>query len=254
MKSLHKTLDILDTIAEKGPVGIHDISVITGYPPSTIHRIISTLVERRYLRQDPATKKYSISLKFLELGNKVQEQFDVAAISLPYLQRLLIETEESANLAVQDGDEVVYLNHAKSEKSLLKIFTTLGARAPLYSTGVGKMFLSQWNKSDLDLYLQRTHRQPFTPNTLVSRNDILDELDRITAVGYAVDNQEMETGVRCVAAIVLDHFGQAIAAVSISGPALRITPDKIENFAEKVKHCALAISQELGYLPTSKLM
>jgi DNA-binding IclR family transcriptional regulator len=254
MKSLHKTLDIIDTVAEKGPVGIHDIFVITNYPHSTIHRIISTLVERRYLRQDPATKKYSISLKFLELGNRVQEQFDVAAISRPHLQRLMIETEESANLAIQDGDEVVYLNHAKSEKSLLKIFTTLGARAPLYSTGVGKMFLSQWNKSDLDLYLQRTHRQPFTPNTLVSRNDILDELDRIKALGYAVDNEEMETGVRCVAAIVLDHSGQPVAAVSISGPALRITPDQIENFSEKVKQHALAISQELGYLTTSKLI
>ena len=137
---------------------------------------------------------------------------------------------------------------------MLKIFTTLGARTPLYSTGVGKMFLSQWNQSDLDLYLQRTDRKPFTPNTLVSRDDILDELARITAVGYAVDNEERETGVRCVAAIVLDHFGKAVGAVSISGPALRITPDRIENFAEKVKHCALAISQELGYLPTTKLM
>ncbi len=254
MKSLHKTLDILDLIAEKGPVGIHDIFVITNYPHSTIHRIISTLVERRYLRQDSATKKYSISLKFLELGNKVQEQFDVAAISHPHLQRLMIETEESANLVIQDGDEVVYLNHAKSEKSMIKIFTTLGARTPLYSTGVGKMFLSQWNKSDLDLYLQRTDRKPFTPNTLVSRNDILDELDRIKALGYAVDNEEMETGVRCVAAIILDYFGKAIGAVSISGPALRITPDQIENLAEKVKHCALAVSQELGYLPTPKLM
>lgn len=249
MKSLHKTLDIIDTIAENGPVGIHDISVITGYPPPTIHRITSTLVERRYLRQDPATKRYLISLKFLALGTQVQEQFDVAAISRPHLQRLMIETEESANLAIQDGDEVVYLNHVKSEKSMLKIFTTLGARTPLYSTGVGKIFLSHWNKSDLDLYLQRTDRKPFTPNTLVNRDDILDDLARITAVGYAVDNEEMETGVRCVAAIVLDHIGKAIAAVSISGPALRIIPDRIENFAEKVKRCSLAISRELGYMP-----
>lgn len=247
MKSLHKSLDIIETIAEHGQASIREIAAETGFPPATIRRIASTLVERRYLKQDPIAKTYAISLQFLKLGYRAQEQIDVSAISLPHLRRLMIETEESANLAIQDGDEVVYLNHVKSEKSMLKIFTQLGARAPLYTTGVGKMFLSRWSKSELDSYLQRTDRKSFTPNTLVSRNEIIEELARISKMGCAVDNEEMEVGVRCVAAIVLNHSSQAVAAVSISGAALRITTDRIQYFGEKVKQCALAISYELGY-------
>jgi DNA-binding IclR family transcriptional regulator len=130
---------------------------------------------------------------------------------------------------------------------MLKIFTQLGTRVPLYSTGVGKILLSQWSKTDLDSYLKRTQLIPYTPHTLVSRTQILKDLDRISARGFAVDNEEMEEGVRCVAALVFDHRRQIAAAVSISGAAMRITPDRIENFGEKVKQCALDISRGLGF-------
>ncbi len=96
MKSLHKTLDIIEVVAERGAVGIRELSSITGFPPTTIHRITSTLVKRQYLNQDPITKTYALSLRFLELGARVEEQFDIAAIAGPYLQRLRTETEESA--------------------------------------------------------------------------------------------------------------------------------------------------------------
>jgi len=249
MKSLNKTLDIIETIAEHGQAGIREISSRTGFPPPTIHRIASTLVKRLYLSQDPVTKTYALSLRFLELGTIVQEQFDLSAISRPHLRRLMIETEESANLAILDGDEVVYLEQVKNDKSILKIFTRLGARAPLYTTGVGKMFLSQWSESDLDAYLMRTHIKSYTPNTLVSRDEIRKEMALISAKGYSVDNEEMETGVRCVATLVFGHNHEPAAAVSISGAAIRITPDRIDYFGEKVRECALAISRELGYNP-----
>ncbi len=249
MKSLHKTLDIIEVVAERGAVGIRELSSITGFPPTTIHRITSTLVKRQYLDQNPITKTYALSLRFLELGTRVEEQFDISAIAGPYLQRLRTETEESANLAILDGDEVVYVQQAKSEKSMLKIFTRLGARAPVYTTGVGKIFMSQWKESKLDSYLQRVDRRAYTPNTLVSRAAIMAELARISTTGFAVDNEEMETGVRCVAALVFDYTGKAVAAVSISGAALRITPERIEYFGGKVKQCTEAISTKLGYKP-----
>jgi DNA-binding IclR family transcriptional regulator len=247
MKSLFKTLDIIETIAENGRLGIREISTKTGFPPATIHRIATTLVKRRYFRQDPITKTYSLSFRFMELGTRVQEQFDLSAISRPHLQRLMTETEESANLAILDGDEVVYLEQVKNDKSILKIFTRLGARAPLYTTGVGKMFMSQWREAEIDAYLMRTHIESRTPNTLVNRDDIRKEMALISAKGYSVDNEEMETGVRCVAAPVFDHNRQPVAAVSISGAAIRITPDRIGFFEAKVRRCAMAISSELGY-------
>jgi DNA-binding IclR family transcriptional regulator len=247
MKSLNKALDIIDAVSKLGSAGIREISLKTGFPPATTHRIASTLVKRRFFNQDPVTKNYSLSLRFLELGTRVQQQFDLPTIARPHLKKLMSETGESANLAIWDGDSVVYLDQVQNDTSMLKIFTRLGTRVPLYSTGVGKMLLSQWSKPELDLYLKRTQLIPFTPNTLISRTQILKELDKISARGFAVDNQEMEEGVRYVAALVFNHKRQVAAAVSISGAAMRITPDRIENFGEKVKQCALDISRDLGF-------
>ena len=247
MKSLHKALDIIDAVSKLGSAGIREISSKTGFPPATTHRIASTLVKRRFFNQDPVTKNYSLSLRFLELGTKVQQRFDLPSIARPHLQKLMSETGESANLAIGDDDSVVYLDQVQNDNSMLKIFTRLGTRVPLYSTGVGKMLLSRWSETELDAYLKRTQLTPYTPYTLVSRTQILKELDRISTRGFAVDNEEMEEGVRCVAALVFDHRQQVTAAVSISGAAMRITPDRIENFGEKVKKCALDISQDLGF-------
>jgi DNA-binding IclR family transcriptional regulator len=109
------------------------------------------------------------------------------------------------------------------------------------------MLLSHWSRTELDSYLKRTRLTPHTPNTLVSRSKILKELDRISTRGFSVDNEEMEAGVRCVAALVFDHRQQMVAAISISGAAMRITPERIENIGKKVKQCALDISRDLGF-------
>jgi DNA-binding IclR family transcriptional regulator len=247
MKSLTKALDIIDAVAKLGSAGIREISSITGFPPATTHRIAATLVKQHYFNQDPVTKHYSLALRFLELGSMVQQQFDLPTVARPHLQHLMSETGESANLAIWDDDSAVYLDQVQSDKSMLKIFTRLGTRVPLYSTGVGKMLMSRWSKSELDSYLKRTKLISYTPNTLVSRSKIVKELDRIAERGFAVDNEEMEEGVRCVAALVFDHKQQVVAAVSISGAALRITPSRIDDFGAKVKQCAYDISHDLGF-------
>lgn len=247
MKSLNKALDIIDAVSKLGSAGIRDISSMTGFPSTTVHRIAATLVQRQYFNQDPVTKYYSLSLRFLELGTKVQQQFDLPTIARPHLQKLMSETGESANLVILDGDSAMYLDQVQSNKSMLKIFTQLGTRVPLYSTGVGKLFLSRWSKAELDSYLKRTQLSRHTPNTLTSRSKILNELEQISARGFSVDNEEMEAGVRCVAALVFDHQQQVVAAISISGAAMRITPERIKDLGKTVKQCALDISRDLGF-------
>ncbi len=250
MKSLHKVLDTIETVADLGQVGIRELSAKTGFPPPTIHRILATLVERRYLKQDPVSKSYALSFRFLELATKVQQQFNLTSVARPHLERLMIETRESVNLAVQDGDHVVYLDSAHSNYSMLQLFTKPGARVPLYATGVGKVFLSLWDESDVREYLKRTDRIRFTSRTLVEQEKLLFELNRVRDQGFAVDDQEMENGVRCVAAPVRDHNGTNTAAVSISGTTVRMTRDRIEELGKQVKRCAAAISREMGYRPT----
>ena len=161
----------------------------------------------------------------------------------------MAETRESINLAVWDGDSAVYLDIVQSSYSMLQLFTRPGARVPLYATGVGKMFLSRLSASELANYLKRVDLKSFTRHTLTEKDKIIEELNRIRTRGFAVDNEEMEAGVRCVAALIFDHQGQPAASVSITGAAMRVTPDRVENFGAIIKACALTISRELGFNP-----
>ena len=251
MKSLLKAIATIDAVAETGSVGIRELSSITGYPPSTIHRIVTTLVAKNYFQQDPVTRRYSLSYRFLELGSRYQQQTHLTAIALPHLEQLMADARESVNLAVRDGDTMVYLDIVQSQYSMLQLFTQPGARVPLYATGVGKLFLSQMQDSKLDAYLQRSKPTPYTHHTMVKRDDIITDLQKIRTRGYSVDNQEMEEGVRCVAALVFDHQGKPAAAVSITGAAMRVTPDRIEHFGSLVKTCAASISSQLGFNPAN---
>lgn len=247
MKSLHKVLNLIEAIARSGSMGIRELAAEVGYPPPTVHRIVSTLTERGYLRQDPETKRLSLSVRFLELGAGVQQRLSLTSIARPHLERLMADTREAVNLAVEDGDYVAYLDHVRSDYSMLQLFTRTGARVPLYCTGVGKLFLSRWQEQDLAGYLGRVPLVPRTPRTISDRQALRDELARIRDAGFSVDDEEMEQGVRCVASLILDHGGKAAGAVSVSGAAMRITPAKIRSLAGSVKGCALAISRELGF-------
>jgi len=251
MKSLLKAIDTINAIAEAESAGIRELSNINGYPPSTIHRIAAILVERHYLQQDPITRQYSLSFRFLELGTRVQQKIHLTSIARPHIERLMAETRESVNLAVRDGDSMVYLDIAQSNHSILRLFTRPGARGPLYATGVGKLFLSKMDEAELDAYLARSNLTPFTPYTLVGKDKIIKDLERIRNRDYSVDNEEMEEGVRCVAALIFDHQGKPAASVSITGAAMRVTPDRIKLFGNLVTKCALTISRQLGYNPAN---
>lgn len=246
MKSLHKVLNIIEVIAEKKNAGIQEISAKTGYPPPTVHRIVNTLLRRKYLKQDRQTKAYSLSLLFFKLGIGVQQQFDLISTARPFLRALVKETNENANLAVEDGDHVIYVDHVRGTH-LLQMFTQLGGRAPLYCTGVGKLLLAERAPEDLECYLDTVERVVCTPQTLVSSPALRQELAAIRLQGYAVDNEEREAGVRCVAALVRDYQGCAVGAISISGATMRITDDRIAELSEKVMATCYEVSKALGY-------
>ncbi len=246
MSTVHKAFQVIETVSETGRAGINEISSKTGFPPSTVHRILTSLLEMGYVLQEPATKSYSLSLRFFELGSRVQEKFNVTPYARPYLLALHEETKESTNLVVLDNDAAVYLDHVNSDYGL-QLFTKLGARVPLYSTGVGKAFLSRFTAEQYAEYIKRTSLVPKTHNTFVGSDDLLVELEKIRRTGYAIDNEENEYGSRCVATLIYYHNENNAAALSVSGPAVRITPERYEEIANKVKTNAEKIAKRLGY-------
>ena len=155
MSTVRKAFQVIETISETGRAGVNELSSKTGFPPSTVHRILTSLMEMGYVVQEPATKSYSLSLRFFELGSRVQEKFSLIPYARPYLLALCEETKENTNLAVLDNDAAVYLDHVNSDYGL-QLFTKLGARVSLYSTGVGKVFLSRFTP---DQYVEYTKKQ-----------------------------------------------------------------------------------------------
>lgn len=246
MKSLHKVLDIIDAVAEHGPMGIREISQRTGFPPATTHRMVSALVKRRYLVQNSATRAYALALRFLELGSIVQSRFNLTSIARPHLEHLVEATHESGSIIVRDGDEAVYLDHVR-DAHMLQLFTRLGARVPLYSTGGGKAMLSRMTDPEIAGYLERVSLQRITTKTITDRKAFLKSLKTIRERGYAIDDEEMEVGVRCVAAPVFNHRQQAVAAISVTGAAVRIVPEQIDYYGQIVKNSAAVLSRNLGY-------
>lgn len=247
MKSLNKALDILELIADNGATGVRELAQMAGLPPSTTHRIVASLVGRGYLTADDRTRRYMLSPKLLILGDKAKQQIDIVSIARPFLEQLMEETRENTNLCVRNGHHVIYVDHVRSPDHNLRIFTKLGGSAPLYASGVGKVFLSFFSSAELDAYLDDVRLEPFTPATLTTIEAMKDEMKQIREAGFAVDNQEKEMGVRCVAAPVLDHGGRIRAAISVSGPVQRIAMKRLPALSRLVVEIAGRISISLGY-------
>ncbi len=240
-------MDLLEIIAETGSLGVRELATRTGFPPTTVHRMIATLVERGYLQKNANTRNYSLSTRFLEFADRVQKQFDLIPMARPHLEQLCTDTGENVNLCVREGTVVVYIDHVHSQTHTLQTFTRLGARVPLYATGVGKVYLSYMETHELDAYLNEITLKSYTEKTITDRKILVKELIRVRKQGYAVDNQEKEHGVRCIAAPILNYNGLITAAISISGATQWITLERIQSLAGRIIDCALRISAELGY-------
>jgi DNA-binding IclR family transcriptional regulator len=214
---------------------------------STVHRLMMVLESHRLVNKNPETGRYRLGLKLFELGSKAIATFDLREHSRPHLTRLLQETQETVHLCVLDFEDVVYLEKMEPERSV-RMASRVGRRHAAYCTAVGKAMMAELPEAELDEILGQIELKPITPRTITSIEALKNEFKLIRERGYAVDDEEIEEGVRCVAAAVRDHSGHAIAAVSVSGPAFRITESKIPVMAECVGRAANELSSELGHV------
>jgi IclR family transcriptional regulator, KDG regulon repressor len=245
--AIFKVLNLLEVFLKdsENEIGISRMAELTGLKVSTVHRIASTLVEKGYLSQQGKRGKYTLGLKFLEFSNALKRNMKIRDIALPYLEKLRVVSGESTNLAISDQNSVVYIEHVDSNQTL-RTFTKVGNRAPLYCTGVGKVFLAFMNADDKG-FLNDFNFTRYTDNTLMSCEELEKEIAVIKREGVAIDNGEMEIGVRCIAAPVRDSNGQVAAAVSISGPYTRLNGTRVEELKPMVLSFALDISRAIGY-------
>jgi DNA-binding IclR family transcriptional regulator len=228
--------------AREEAMSLKEISEKTGLHPSTAHRILNDLAQGRFIDR-PESGTYRLGMRLLELGNLVKARLNVRDVALGPMKELYRQIQQPVNLSVRQGDEIVYIERSYSERSGMQVVRAIGGRAPLHLTSVGKLFLAAEEPSRLRAYATRTGLAGQTKNSITQLPALERELETARRMGMARDNEELELGVRCMAASILDDQGQLIAGLSISAPASRLD----EAWAPKLQTAARDISRALGY-------
>jgi DNA-binding IclR family transcriptional regulator len=240
---IERMMSLLDALAKKSePVSLKELALSTRLHPSTAHRILNDLVLARVVdRVEPGT--YQLGMRLLELGNLVKARLNVRDAAAGPMRELHRLTGETINLAVRQGDEIVYIERTVSERSGMQVVRAIGGRAPLHLTSTGKLFLAHDDVKGVRSYSMRTGLAGHTPNSLTNLNRLEDELSDVRSRGFARDNEELELGVRCIAAGIYDDSGDLVAGLSISAPADRAN----DGWVGALTSTARAISAALGY-------
>ena len=234
---------LIDALAERsGPVSLKDLALATELHPSTAHRILNDLATGRFVERTE-NGYYSLGMRLLELGHLVKARLSVREVALIPMRELHELTGQTVNLSVRQGDEIVYVDRAYSERSGMQVVRAIGGRAPLHLTSTGKLFLAAVDDRQVRAYALRTGLAGSTRNSLTDQVLLERELSLVRRLGYARDNEELEMGVRCIAASIRDEAGRLIAGLSISAPASRLKDEWIGDLTET----AAQISRALGY-------
>ena len=223
-----------------------EISNATDLPKSTVVRILSSLIEYGYAAQSNESRQYHLSMRMFEIGCRVVGSVNLLAEARPYLTHLSDVTGEAVHLVSPVGDEIVYLFKEEASSSIARMSSCVGLHNPMYCTGVGKSILAYLPQWEFDDIWSRTDPVQFTPTTITTKGDMKKELAAIRAQGYAVDNEEHEQGVRCVAVPIRNFDGQPVAAISIAAPAERLPDGLIPHYAHMLKSIAEKIEVFYG--------
>ena len=247
VQSLDRAFDLLELLC-KSPNGmtIHRLSETTGLHKSTVHRLLNAMADRGYVQRDTESAVYRAGMRICELGDYVLDNLDVVARARDAMERLSRHTGETVHLVMRQGNEIVYIHKVESLHGGVRMVSRIGARRPLYCTGVGKAILaSQSDQEALECWNSST-RIAYTPHTITKEAAFLHELNEIRRLGYALDNEENELDVRCVATAIPDWRGQCQYALSISAPLSRMTDERIMNMVPDLMQARQEIAVNLG--------
>lgn len=227
VSSLEKAIKVLNCFTVKPKLGVTEISQMLGLYKSNVHNILSTYETMGYLEQDEETGKYKLGLGIFTLSRALGDSFSITKVAVPYMQEMANYTREKVYLGIPHGDEVVYLEamYPAGEMSMMR--SLLGERAKMYCTGIGKAMMAFLPQPERDTYCKGPF-EAYTQQTITSEEQLKAELEKIRHQGYAVDQMEHEYGIKCIGVPVFNKDGSVCAAISISGPSLRFTDERIE--------------------------
>ncbi len=241
-----RALNLLQRLSET-PTGLNltDLSYQLGMPTATVHRLLSTFEELNFVEQDTDQGLWFVGLKAFTVGNAFLSRRDFVASARPHMHSLVEQCGETVNLGVIDNGEAVFIGQVES-REVMRMIVRLGSRSPIHASGVGKALLAHLPEQQLARILQQRGLTRYTERSIDNPAQLREELERVRQLGYALDDEEHAVGLRCVAAAIFDQNGQALAAISLSGPKARITDKRLDELGVAVRQTAGEITQALG--------
>ena len=245
---LDRAFSILDSLeASGGDLGVSELTTRVGLQKSTVHRLLSVLGQHRYVAQSDSTGKYRLGYRLSELGRSVTAHPNLVETAEPFLQRLVEISGETAHVGALEGGRVLSLAAVEGSRTL-RTPSTVGKKTPVHSSSIGKCLLAFLSKAKLDEIVRTHGLEVFTATTIATRKDLNQELARVRNQGFAIDEEEYELGLKCLGAPVRDSSGTVSAAISIAGPASRLSTERTAMLAAEVKQLAREFSVALGWV------
>lgn len=247
VQSAERIFQVLETLAQMGPIGLMDLSNLLGLHKSTAHRLLTSLIYMGYARQDEDTQKYMLSYKIVGLSGQLLDKIDILPIAHSYMKQLAEQSQETVHLVQRNENDIIYIDKVESKVSSIRMVSQIGMIHPMYCSGVGKAILSTLSIEEVTKIWNESVIEKKTSNTVVSLDELLKVLDTVRKRGYALDDEENEMGVRCIAACIYDYRGKVKYAFSISAPVSRMSDERIEELSHYVLQVKNDLSLALGY-------
>lgn len=245
VQSLDRGMQILSILEQKGSAGVTEIAAELGVNKSTASRLLDTLKKHDMVQVDPATKKYRLGFRILYLGEGIKRNINVIATARPFLSQLCDELNESVHLCAFNNGTVYVVDQVRS-KSVYNLSANVGMAEPLHSSSVGKCILAFKPPAMVEQLLKDYQFTAYTPRTITNLNDLMKHLAVIREQGYAIDNEELTPGVRCIAAPIYNYRGNVNYSLGVSGPTSHIKPSTLDRYVSALLSASNQISVSLG--------
>ena len=242
---LDRSLKLLDLVASGDGAALTDLSDQSGMAPSTVHRLLTSLANHGMVTHDAETGAWTIGLKAFEIGNAFLRFRKLGTISRPFLKQLMEHSGETANIGIEDGGDVVFISQVESHAPMRAFFRP-GRRGPIHASGIGKAILSTWDNAAIERLLTPRPLTRFTDKTRDTLPKLLTDIGTIRTRGWSIDDEEHTLGMRCLAAPIFNEYGEAIAGISVSGPAVRLLDETLTALGPVVKAAADGVTQAMG--------
>lgn len=251
-QALDRGLHLLALLARERKSTLTEIALSAGMPPSTAHRLLTTMQRHCVTEFDENTQEWMVGIEAFRIGSSFLERTNLVEAARDVMHRLTDETGETSNLAIADGGDVVFVSQSEAH-SPIRAFFRAGTRGHMHASGIGKALLAELSRDEVELILQKKGLPEFTEKTLTRPDALFEDLAAARNRGWALDDEERYLGMRCVASPIFNPFGEAVAGISVSGPTVRFNERTLPEFGAAVRRCALEISECIGGRPRGEL-